>query len=60
LEPFTVGTPFGPDLAFLVELLAAGEIDPQVGLRTSWKDVAEAAEALRGRRVVGKAVLDVD
>jgi NADPH2:quinone reductase len=59
LEPFTVGTPFGSDLAYLVELLAAGEIDPQVGLRASWEDVAEAAEALLGRRVAGKAVLDV-
>ena len=59
LEPFTVGTPFAPDLAYLVELLAAGEIDPQVGLRTSWEDVSEAAEALLDRRVAGKAVLDV-
>jgi NADPH:quinone reductase-like Zn-dependent oxidoreductase len=31
LEPFTVRTPFGPDLAYLVELLEAGEIDPQIG-----------------------------
>ena len=59
LEPFTVGTPFAPDLAYLVELLTAGEIDPQVGFRTSWEDVAEAAEALLDRRVAGKAVLDV-
>ncbi len=59
LEPFTVRTPFAPDLAYLVELLAAGEIDPQVGLRTSWEDVSEAAEALLDRRVAGKAVLDV-
>jgi NADPH:quinone reductase-like Zn-dependent oxidoreductase len=60
LEPFTVRTPFAPDLAYLVELLAAGEIDPQIGLRTSWTDVSEAAEALLDRRVPGKAVLDVD
>jgi NADPH:quinone reductase-like Zn-dependent oxidoreductase len=59
LEPFTVRTPFGPDLAYLVELLAAGEIDPQVGLRVSWEDVSDAAEALLDRRVAGKAVLDV-
>lgn len=59
LEPFTVRTPFAPDLAYLVDLLAAGEIDPQVGLRTSWEDVSDAAEALLDRRVVGKAVLDV-
>jgi NADPH:quinone reductase len=59
LEPFTVRTPFAPDLRYLVELVAAGEIDPQIGLRTSWDDVAEAAEALLARRVAGKAVLDL-
>jgi NADPH:quinone reductase len=59
LEPFTVRTPFGPDLAYLVELLAAGEIDPQIGLRVSWDEVSEAAAALLDRRVAGKAVLDV-
>jgi NADPH:quinone reductase-like Zn-dependent oxidoreductase len=59
LEPFTVRTPFGSDLAYLVELLAAGQIDPQIGLRTSWTDVSEAAEALLDRRVAGKVVLDV-
>ena len=59
LEPFTVGAPFGPDLSYLVELLAAGAIDPQVGLRTSWEDVSEAAEALLGRKVAGKVVLDL-
>jgi NADPH:quinone reductase len=60
LEPFTVRTPFAPDLAYLVNLLGDGEIDPQIGLRTSWTDVSEAAEALLDRRVAGKAVLDVD
>jgi NADPH:quinone reductase-like Zn-dependent oxidoreductase len=59
LEPFTVRTPFGPDLDYLVELVAAGQVDPQIGLRTSWEDVSDAAAALLGRRVVGKAVLDL-
>jgi NADPH:quinone reductase-like Zn-dependent oxidoreductase len=59
LEPFTVRTPFKSDLAYLVELLAAGELDPQIGLRTSWQEVSEAAAALLDRRVAGKAVLDV-
>lgn len=59
LEPFTVHTPFGPDLHYLVTLLAAGELDPQVGLRDSWDNIADAAEALLGRRVAGKAVLSV-
>jgi NADPH:quinone reductase len=59
LEPFTVRTPFEPDLTYLLELLAAGQIDPQIGLRTSWTDVSEAAEAMLDRRVAGKVVLDV-
>jgi NADPH:quinone reductase len=59
LEPFTVRTPFGPDLRYLLDLLAAGEIDPQIGLRESWNRVAEAAEALLGRQVAGKVVLDI-
>ena len=60
LEPFTVRTPFGADLGNLVALLAAGEIDPQIGLRSSWNEVSDAAAALLDRRVAGKAVLDVD
>ena len=59
LEPFTVRTPFGPDLGYLLALLAAGEIDPQIGLRSSWNEVSAAAAALLDRRVAGKAVLDV-
>lgn len=59
LEPFTVRTPFAADLTYLVELVAAGELDPQVGLRKSWDDVADAATALLGRKVAGKAVLDL-
>jgi NADPH:quinone reductase-like Zn-dependent oxidoreductase len=59
LEPFVVRTPLGPDLDYLVALLAAGELDPQIGLRGSWEDVSEAADALLNRRVAGKAVLDL-
>jgi NADPH:quinone reductase len=59
LEPFTVRTPFRQDLDYLLQLVEAGAPDPQIGLRTSWQDVAEAAAALLGRNVAGKAVLDV-
>ncbi|MFG1930373.1 zinc-binding dehydrogenase [Mycobacterium sp. NPDC048908] len=59
LEPFTVRTPFRQDLEYLVELLAAGDLDPQIGLRAPWTDVSDAAQALLDRRVAGKAVLDV-
>jgi NADPH:quinone reductase-like Zn-dependent oxidoreductase len=59
LEAFTIGAGVGPDLAYLADLLAAGELDAQVGWQGSWERVDEAVEALRGRRVLGKAVLEV-
>lgn len=59
IEAFSVGDRFGEDLAHLVGLLAAGELDPQVGWRGSWDRVSEAVGLLLGRRVRGKAVLEV-
>jgi NADPH:quinone reductase-like Zn-dependent oxidoreductase len=59
IENFNVTTPFGDDLAHLVGLLAAGELDVRVGWRGPWDRAMEAAEALLARRVAGKAVLDV-
>ena len=61
IEAFVVGGDgaFGDDLAYLVGLLAAGQLDPQVGWRGSWDRAAEAADALMNRRVRGKAVLEV-
>ena len=59
IEAFAVGARFGPDLSFLLGLVAAGELDPQVGWRGPWEKVVVAAEALLGRQVRGKAVLDV-
>lgn len=47
------------DLAWLAGLLARGELDPQIAWRGDWSRAAEAAEALLGRRVRGKAVLEV-
>jgi NADPH:quinone reductase len=49
----------GGELGTLVRLVAAGRLAVEVGWRSSWERVAEAAEALLGRRVNGKAVLDV-
>ncbi|WP_372409733.1 zinc-binding dehydrogenase [Streptomyces luteireticuli] len=49
----------GADLTWLAELIARGELDPQVALRTDWTRVAWAAAELAGRRVPGKAVIDV-
>jgi NADPH2:quinone reductase len=59
IEAFVIGGGVGPDLAFLVGLVAGGELDPQVGWRGGWDRVDEAVDALRGRRVRGKAVLEL-
>lgn len=49
----------GRDLAWLADAVAAGRLDPQVSWRGSWKDAADATGALLGRRLHGKAVLDI-
>ncbi|MEU8363711.1 zinc-binding dehydrogenase [Nonomuraea sp. NPDC048882] len=50
----------GPDLATLLDLVAAGRLSPEVDWRGSWQRVTEAAQALLDRRIAGKAVLDLD
>jgi NADPH:quinone reductase len=59
IEAFAIGPGFGPDLAFLVGLVAAGELDVQIDWRGPWEKAADAASALLGRKVRGKAVLEV-
>ncbi len=59
LEPFTVRAPFQADLDYLLTLLADGELDPQIGWRDTWDNIATAAQALLDRKVAGKAVLRV-
>jgi NADPH:quinone reductase-like Zn-dependent oxidoreductase len=51
---------FGRDLAYLVSLMDLGQLEPQVGLTVSWKDLGSAVSALRDRKVNGKAVLLID
>lgn len=51
---------FGEDLALLVSLVASGKLRPQVGFEAGWQELGRAVEALRGRRVEGKAVLRVE
>ena len=48
------------DLELLVAELAAGRLDPQIDLVTSWRDADTALSALMDRRVAGKAVLTID
>jgi len=62
VEVFTVGTGyagFGDDIEELLGLVAAGRLDPQIGWRGAWDRAAEAVEALRARKVAGKAVVEI-
>jgi NADPH:quinone reductase len=47
-------TPFGPDLSFVVELLASGHLDPQIGWRGYWERIAVGAEALLNRKITAR------
>jgi NADPH2:quinone reductase len=47
------------ELSTLVRLLANRSLSVEIGWRGPWKQFAEAVELLRGRRVNGKAVLDL-
>ncbi|TDV53922.1 zinc-binding dehydrogenase [Actinophytocola oryzae] len=49
----------GADLAELVAHLAAGRLAVEIGWQGDLSDYAEAAKALRGRQVTGKAVLSL-
>lgn len=60
LHPFWVfgsGEPVGEDLAILLRLIETGRITPVVGWTGAWERLPEAIEALRERRVPGKAAL---
>jgi NADPH:quinone reductase len=56
---FSHGGGFARDLEWLLDLVARGELDPQVGWRGPWTGIADAVAAFRARTVRGKAVLDV-
>ncbi len=47
---------FAPDLALLVSMVANGSLKPVIGAEQSWSDFTTVAEALRSRRIQGKAV----
>jgi len=51
---------FAPDLAVLAGLLADGALKPLVERQRNWREVPEAAIALRERRIAGKAVFRVE
>jgi NADPH2:quinone reductase len=60
LSSFGDAADVGADLATLIGLLADGKLVAEVGWRGPWGRITEATEALSGRRVAGKAVLDVE
>ncbi len=59
IEPFMTAWPMGRDLEYVVDLAANGQLDAQIGYRSSWDDLDAAIEALLGRTVAGKVALTV-
>jgi NADPH:quinone reductase-like Zn-dependent oxidoreductase len=57
---YASGPGFGADLATLAGLVAHGRLRVDIGLDVAWTDLPTAIEALRERRVAGKAVLRVE
>ncbi|MFF7043811.1 zinc-binding dehydrogenase [Streptomyces massasporeus] len=59
LTSFVIEGDTGADLAVLTKLAAEGAITVEIGWQGPWDCFHEAAEALHGRRISGKAVLEV-
>ncbi|WP_280385219.1 zinc-binding dehydrogenase [Nocardia wallacei] len=49
----------GPDLATLLDFVAAGRLSAEVDWRGTWDRFSEATGALIDRRIAGKAVLEI-
>jgi NADPH:quinone reductase len=60
LVSFTTGDTYGPDMEHLLNLVAEGRLQADIGWQGSWSDFDEAAAALFGRQVSGKAVVEID
>ena len=59
LSSFLIAAPVAPDLANLVRLVEDGTLRVQIAWRGPLARLGEAAEAMRSRRLRGKAVLDL-
>jgi NADPH:quinone reductase-like Zn-dependent oxidoreductase len=59
LTSFMMGPAIGADLATLLQLISDRLLKVDIGWRGPWDRVDDAVDALLGRRVAGKAVLDV-
>ncbi|MBP2329798.1 NADPH:quinone reductase-like Zn-dependent oxidoreductase [Kibdelosporangium banguiense] len=60
LVSFQSGNGYSADLAHLLKLVAEGKLTVDIGWRGSWNQFDEAAAALFGRQVTGKAVVEID
>ena len=60
LTSFLIGAPVGDGLATLVTLLSTGHLTVDIGWQGSWTDLDQAADAMLGRRLRGKAVFEID
>jgi NADPH:quinone reductase-like Zn-dependent oxidoreductase len=52
--------PAGQGLRRLAELVAAGQLAPQISLERPWSEIGQVAQDLMARRFPGKAVLTLD
>jgi NADPH:quinone reductase len=59
LTSFLIGAPVGDDLATLVALLEAGHLTVELGWQGSWNDIDQAADAMLGRTLRGKAIFEI-
>lgn len=60
LETFMTAWPVGADLGEVLAMAACGQLDAQIGLRDSWRNLDAAIAALLSRTVAGKVALTVD
>ncbi len=51
---------FAPDLAVLVGMIDRGDVTPIIGALHPWTEFAAVADALRDRRIAGKAVFTTE
>jgi NADPH:quinone reductase-like Zn-dependent oxidoreductase len=51
--------PTGPDLTWLAERVARGELQAPIAWRAGWEEIGDAVAALLGRRLHGKAVIEL-
>jgi len=58
-ELFFGGDPFGRDLAYLIRLVAARRLDPQLVGELPWDQMPAALDRLRNRDVAGKMCLTI-